>query len=87
VHTEDLLPASAPASLPDFREAALNLSAVLRWEYRLGSTLYLVYSRAVSQPYWEPSALRPGYSLRPAGLAHGPAIDTVLVKWSWYWAA
>ena len=87
IHTEDFVPESAPTSLPDFREAALNLSAVLRWEYRLGSTLYLVYSRAATQPEWVDTTVRPGYSLRPAGLAHGPAIDTVLLKWSWYWAA
>jgi len=87
VHAGDLQAAGAPLDLPDFREAALNLSAVLRWEYRLGSTLYLVYSRAVTQPTWEDSTVRPAYSLRPAGLARGPAVDTVLLKWSWYWAA
>jgi hypothetical protein len=83
----DLRPATVePSSLPDFHEAALNLSAVLRWEYRLGSTLYLVYTRAATQPAWE-SAAAPPYTLRPSRLAHGPTTDTVLVKWSWYWAA
>ena len=57
---------------------------VLRWEYRLGSTLFLVYTRT----RWSrtgparPAAL----TLRPPGLAQGPTTDTVLLKWTWFWA-
>jgi hypothetical protein len=77
--------------LPDFRESALNLSAVLRWEYRLGSTLFLVYTRNAAEPDWSapppPGDPRPPMTLRPRNLAHGPTTDTFLVKWTWFWAA
>ena len=87
VASADLRPTSiSPSSLPDFHDAALNLSAVLRWEYRSGATLYLVYTRAATQPAWD-RPYAPPYTLRPVGLAQGPTTDTVLVKWSWYWAA
>ena len=33
-------------TIADFEEAALNVNVVLRWEYHLGSTLFLVYSRS-----------------------------------------
>jgi hypothetical protein len=77
----DLAPGGAPSANPDFQASALNLSVVLRWEYRLGSTLFLVYTHDASGPPTRPSALWP-----PA-LAEGPAQDTVLLKWSWYWAS
>ncbi|MEO8845388.1 MAG: DUF5916 domain-containing protein [Kofleriaceae bacterium] len=37
---------AAPAASPNTSSTILNASAVFRWEYRLGSTLYAVYSRA-----------------------------------------
>lgn len=42
----DIVPAGAPAAETSKSGAVLNASAVLRWEWRLGSTLYAVYSRA-----------------------------------------
>ena len=65
----------------DDRQAGLNVNVILRWEWRLGSTLYLVYAHQTSADF------RP----RPGGLdfrgevgafasdaaAHG---DTFLVK-------
>ena len=30
----------------DFQDAALNINVVFRWEYRLGSTIYFVYSHS-----------------------------------------
>ena len=88
VRPSDLVPGGTPVELPDFRESALNLSAVLRWEYRLGSTLFLVYTRNAVEPDWPtaPPADRPPMTLRPRGLAQGPTTDTVLLKWSWFWA-
>lgn len=76
----DLVAGGAPSSSPDFQDAALNLSAVLRWEYRLGSTLFLVYTHDASGP--------PDRSLAlwPPDLHRGPARDTVLGKWTWYWS-
>lgn len=81
-----LSPAEAPSpSENDFREGALNLNAVLRWEYRLGSTLYLVYTRAQRELEWEGSGPLAS-TLRPVALGAGPATDTLLVKWTYYWA-
>jgi hypothetical protein len=83
----DLRPPEPPADVgfPDFRESALNLSAVLRWEYRLGSTLFLVYTRNAVEPDWPGTADLP-LTLRPRRLAQGPTTDTVLLKWTWFWA-
>ena len=79
-----LLPA---ASGPDANshEAALNLNAVLRWEYRLGSTLFLVYTRSQGElAQRSGSVITP--SFLPSHLFEGPATDTVLVKWSYAWS-
>ncbi len=40
------IPHAAPEDNPDFRQRSLQSNAVLRWEYRPGSTLYLVWSQA-----------------------------------------
>jgi len=42
----DLAPSVGNPSDFDTRDAVLNLNVVLRWEYRLGSFLYLVYTRS-----------------------------------------
>jgi hypothetical protein len=34
-----------PSAVPDFNVKALRANAVLRWEFRLGSTLYLVWTQ------------------------------------------
>ena len=43
----DLRPGSRPFSFdnPDFNSRSLNGDAVLRWEYRPGSTIYLVWTQ------------------------------------------
>jgi hypothetical protein len=68
---------------PDFHDAAFNLNVVLRWEYRPGSTLYLVYSRNQSvlgvAPGQEPTS-----GLFPVRLGPGPTVDTFQVKWSYF---
>jgi uncharacterized protein DUF5916 len=78
----DLAPI-AYAGSPASHDAVVNVNAVLRWEYRLGSTLYLVYTR--SQRELPPSGGRevPG-GLGAPELFRGPAADTLLVKWSWW---
>ncbi len=75
----------------DFHDTELVVNAVLRWEYRLGSTLYLVYARNQTEVpfYAEPDApgdpaRGPPASLRPRSLGRGPTSDTLLVKWSWW---
>ncbi len=77
----DLVPVGGPPAGADFQDAALNLSVVFRWEYQLGSTLYLVYTHESTGPSDRAT------ELWPPGLSGGPAVDTVLVKWSWYWSA
>jgi hypothetical protein len=67
---------------PDFRTGALALNAVLRWEYRLGSTLFLVYRRGQTEPEWDGDDGPAPRTLRPWALALGPTTDTILVKWS-----
>ncbi|WNG59955.1 carbohydrate binding family 9 domain-containing protein [Archangium gephyra] len=80
----DLTPSSYVGP-PGFHDAALNLNLVLRWEYRLGSTLFLVYSRAQHEgPY--PRGVTPPATLLPANLFAGPANDALLLKWSYWWS-
>jgi hypothetical protein len=46
VELGDIVPASAPTMDTSTSSTILNVSAVFRWEWRLGSTLYAVYSRS-----------------------------------------
>jgi hypothetical protein len=66
---------------PDFHDTILNVNAVLRWEWRLGSTLYAVWQRSQSELPWLGPG-RPPASLAPGSL--GAATDTFLVKFT-YW--
>jgi hypothetical protein len=78
VNRRDLvLGASAPDN-PDFVDAALATNVVLRWEYALGSTLFLVYTRTQA-PRIE---LLPGQrgALDASGIGRAPATDTILLK-------
>jgi hypothetical protein len=70
----------------DFYDVALNLNVVLRWEYRLGSTLFLVYSRS-QQGLPTAEGERTPATVLPRRLLSGPATDAVLLKWSYYWTA
>lgn len=75
--------AQAPSDA-DFEQAALNLQVVLRWEYRLGSTLFVVYSRSqvpAVDLQGGPAALRAG------DIGRVPAVDMLLLKLSFWWAA
>ena len=85
IDLDTLTPTPLPAGEdnPDFHDAAFNLNVVLRWEYRLGSTLYLVYTRNQSvlgvAPGQEPTS-----GLLPLRLGPGPTVDTFQVKWSYF---
>ncbi len=81
-HLQDLRIADAPGKNPDSSDAALNLSAVLRWEYMPGSVLFLVYSR--SQSSGASYAAGDSASIDAAALKKGPGSNALLVKWS-YW--
>ncbi|MFL5319934.1 MAG: DUF5916 domain-containing protein [Myxococcaceae bacterium] len=69
---------------PSEHFSVLNLNAVLRWEYRLGSTIYLVYTRSQSE-LPPPGAEKPARTVLPARLGQGPVTESVLLKWSWWW--
>ncbi|MGC4001193.1 MAG: DUF5916 domain-containing protein [Anaeromyxobacter sp.] len=82
------LPAYAGWENPDFREGVLNLNVVLRWEYRLGSTLFLVYTRSQSELGYEdePTSPSPPATVHPVNLASGPVTDTFMAKWTWWFS-
>ncbi len=82
VHVTDLEKIAAPDDY-DFHTAALNVNVVLRWEYRLGSTLFLVYSRGQNELGFN-AGQAPTTGLLPSRLGPGPTTDTVMLKWS-YW--
>ena len=68
-----------PARNPDFRDVSLNVNLVLRWEYSLGSVLYLVFNR--SQTLASPLLLDQPATLSFVPLGRVAAVDTVLLKW------
>jgi hypothetical protein len=74
------------AQADNFYDVALNLNVVLRWEYGLGSTLFLVYTRS-QQGLPAPEGEPPPATVLPRRLFSGPATDAVLLKWSYYWTA
>jgi hypothetical protein len=74
------LTASAPPAVsPDFLDVSLNVNVVLRWEYSLGSILYLVFNR--SQTPATPLVLEEPAALSFVPLGRAAAIDTLLLKW------
>jgi hypothetical protein len=78
IELRDLFPGMFDPAMYDGREGALNATALARWEYRPGSTAYLVYSHAQS-----PDDDNATYE--PRALVRGPAADVVLLKLSWAW--
>ncbi|MES1208295.1 MAG: DUF5916 domain-containing protein, partial [Pseudomonadota bacterium] len=79
-------PVAGPTDNPDFEEAAINANVVLRWEYRLGSTLYLVYTRS-QIPALDPNTFAPPATLSPRNFGHGATTDVVLLKLSYWWGS
>ncbi len=60
---------------------------MLRWEYRLGSTLYLVYTRS-QIPALDPTmGFTPPATLSPRAFNHGATTDVVLLKLSYWWGS
>jgi hypothetical protein len=80
-----LMPMPPPAT-PDFQDAALNINVVFRWEYRLGSTIYFVYSRS-QIPTVPLSGFTPPASVDPHAFGHGGTSDVFLLKFSSWWAS
>src|SRR5206468_4241280 len=73
IHLRDLVVTGMP--LEGFARAGLRLNLVLRWEYRLGSTLFLVFNHAGENP----PGRQPSSAFGPVGLGQGRAFDTFLV--------
>jgi Domain of unknown function (DUF5916)/Carbohydrate family 9 binding domain-like len=83
VNLSELIPAGPPPTNPDSEQATLNVNVVLRWEYRLGSTLFLVYTRAQTPALSVPPLGRAGFELAPVWQGHA-ADDVVMLKLA-YW--
>lgn len=68
---------------PDFQGGTLNANLVLRWEYRLGSTLYVVYTHSQNRAATPRLGGGEGFDfhlIRP-----GLAEDAVRMKLSYWW--
>lgn len=83
VSLADLIPAGALATNPDTEQATLNVNLVLRWEYRLGSTLFLVYTRAQTPALTVAPGSSAGFELAP--IWRGRASDDVVMVKLAYW--
>jgi hypothetical protein len=79
-----LTPARSADAAPDndYRSAGLNLNLILRWEWRLGSTAYLVYAHRTSNGFTpERRGLDFGGEFAALSRSNGAALgDTLLVK-------
>jgi hypothetical protein len=72
----------------DFQDAALNVNVVFRWEYRLGSTIYFVYSHSQIPTVPVPTLGFPNpTALDPHAFGHGGTSDVFLLKFSSWWAS
>ena len=66
---------------PDYSVRELKSNAVLRWEYRPGSALFLVWSQATDD---ESSVADFSVARQARGLVSAPGTNTLLIKAS-YW--
>jgi hypothetical protein len=78
VRLSALVPGNPPPINPDFEQASLAVNVVLRWEYRLGSTLYLLYTRSQNPNVALDSSQIP--ILDPGVVRNIPASDVFMVK-------
>jgi hypothetical protein len=70
---------------PDFEQGILNINVVLRWEYVLGSILYLVYTRSqVPTTVLGPTNVG---TLDLGAVGRAPTSDAALVKVSFWWGS
>jgi hypothetical protein len=80
LYVRALEPLPTPDEALDFRLSSLRVNAVLRWEYRRGSTLFLVYTRQQDGERQVDPRERTELGFRTLGVA--PAVDVFLVKLS-----
>lgn len=83
VDLDDLGPAPPVSDSPDYESGSLNANLVLRWEYRVGSTLYVVYTHGQSDD--EVPARRGVAAPRLRLLEPRLASDVLLAKLSYWW--
>jgi hypothetical protein len=67
---------------PDFNSRSMNLNAVLRWEYRPGSTLFLVWTQARSGSGTPGDA---SFRRNLAGIFDAPGENVLLLKLNYWW--
>ena len=79
--TYDFLPYTDPLANPDFNLKSLRANAVLRWEFRPGSTAYLVWTQRRLDPRY-PGDFSIGRDAR--ALFGAPSDDVLLVKVAWW---
>jgi hypothetical protein len=83
VHLGDLRAGPPPPTNPDFEQGAINANVVLRWEYQIGSLLYVVYTRSQVPSVSLGSGERGTLDL--GAVRRAPASDTIIVKLSYWW--
>ena len=82
------VPPATMIATPDFQDAALNVNVVFRWEYRLGSTIYFVYSHSQIPTVPVPMmGFANPTTLDPRAFGHGGTSDVFLLKFSSWWAS
>ncbi len=79
--TYDFVPYTGEIANPDFNVKALRANAVLRWEFRLGSTAYLVWTQR-RQDQAHPSDASLGRDARD--LFRAPSDDVLMIKIAWW---
>ncbi|HEY4120509.1 MAG TPA: DUF5916 domain-containing protein [Byssovorax sp.] len=85
VHLSDLRPFTGfVLNSPDYVEATFNANVVLRWEYKLGSTIYVVYSHGQDNTVSTVYSTNPAY-LNFQLLKPRAADDAFAVKVSYFW--
>ena len=84
INVDQLANATAPAGInPDFADGTINVNLFLRWGFRPGSALWLVYTRNQNQLAYD-STMGPA-ELRFGHFEGGPSTDVLLVKLSYMW--
>ena len=68
---------------PNFESGTFNASLVLRWEYRLGSTIYLVYTHG--QRNGATPLVKDGAGFNFRHVTPRAAEDDLLLKISYWW--
>jgi hypothetical protein len=79
-----LLPAAAPPTNYDSLSSTLNVNIVLRWEFRLGSTAFLVYTRAQTPALVPATNGATSLDLRPIATGRA-ATDVIMLKLAYWW--